>query len=217
MHDVADRICIGQRIAGRSQRIGHLVEVVDALVVGDKDGRWPIRGQVAVTGVLSDADDLKVVSRACGVSEGEIAADRVYAREAGFRKAFVYDGYRLRAGAVAIVHFTAGQNRNLHGGKESRSDHEVARVNRFAGYADVGTRISFTDQSAPGKRRAANSGNAAESPLQSFIEQGSFRFVASGQARVHPEEQQVLTIETDFDCLEVRKRSHEEPGREEHE
>ena len=64
--------------------------------------------------------------------------------------------------------------------------------------------------------RAAHSGNRAEPFLQIAVERDNFRILVSRLPRVHLEQQQVFAVEAQLDRLQIRKRTHEQPGCHQH-
>ena len=63
---------------------------------------------------------------------------------------------------------------------------------------------------------AAHAGNRAEPFLQIAVKRDNFRILVSRLPRVHLEQQQVFAVESQLDRLQIRKRTHEQPGCHQH-
>jgi len=81
-------------------------------------------------------------------------------------------------------------------------------MRRRAGHADASSHPGFDERRAR-KTHAAHTWDCAEALLQIGIEGGNFRVFVTGLPGIHLEEQQVFTIETEVDRLQIFKRPYE--------
>ncbi len=105
----------------------------------------------------------------------------------------------------------------MHGCKKRRSDRQdtVGRIGRRAGYADRQSSPGV-DQRIVRETNAAHARDRAEPFAQIAVERGDLRVVVAGLPGIQLEQQHILAIEAEFDRLQIRKCSHEEPSRNQH-
>ena len=95
--------------------------------------------------------------------QSQVLPQRIPIAEIGLGEQLVDHRNGRRAGPVAFREITAGQDRNLHGCEERRSDGQepVGRIGWRAGYADGQSMLSL-DERIPFETRAAHARDRAE-------------------------------------------------------
>ena len=119
---------VPERIAGRAQRVHHLVRLRKTLIVGKIHNRRDVFREAAISCVPGDADDFHVPPNLIVVGrQDQMLPQRVPAIEVRLGERFVDHGNDRRSGPVRFAEIASRQNRNLHRREEPRSDGHEAR------------------------------------------------------------------------------------------
>ncbi len=121
--------------------------------------------------------------------------------------------HRNGRGAVPVgfLEIAAGDDRNLHGFEELGADGQDAglRTGRRVGHADRQPGPG-SDERVFREGHVPHAGYRAEPSAQVAVEVDNLRVVVSGFLRIHLEQQHVVTVEAEFDRLQIRQGPHEE-------
>ena len=115
---------------------------------------------------------------------------------------------------VALVDFATQQYRNLHGREEVGSDGQNAAVLRFgAGNADPRSAGARSDQGMVRQACGANARDGAELRSKIVVEGDNLGVAVSGLPGIQLERQHVFPVESESNGCQIRKRPHEQAGR----